>query len=82
MVVIFCSCQLWQSETSIYISTEGDDTNPGTKHKPLKTLVAARDLVKAKRADEPPLRQDNISIIMREGSYVLDETLVLKMHFR
>ena len=78
LVISFCSCQLMKSETSIYISTEGSDINPGTKQKPLKTLVAARDFVRFKRAAKPKLRDQEIKIILRKGSYVLDETLVLE----
>jgi hypothetical protein len=72
------SCQFLQSESKVYVSTSGNDVNPGTKQKPLKTLSAARDLVRSKRAENPKLKQQNIAIILREGSYVLEETLVLE----
>jgi len=78
LVVSFCSCQLLQNEINIYVSISGNDANPGTKQKPLKTLVAARDFVRAKRADKPKLREQDINIILREGSFVLDETLILE----
>ena len=76
--LVFRSCQISEIDTHIYVSPIGNDENPGTRQNPLKTLVAARDLVREKRANEPKLRQQDISIILREGTYVLDETLVLE----
>ncbi len=52
------------------VAPNGDDRNPGTRERPLATLVAARDA--ARKAGEGPHR-----IVVMPGEYFLTETLVL-----
>lgn len=54
-----------------FISTKGNDKNPGTEAKPFATLNRARDVVRNIKKDGP------IDIILRGGNYFVDETLVL-----
>ena len=61
----------------IYVSPKGNDKNPGTKRKPLKTLVAARNAVRKKRSRLKNPNKARFQIILRGGSYVLDRTLRL-----
>nr|MCU0875294.1 right-handed parallel beta-helix repeat-containing protein [Pirellulaceae bacterium] len=57
--------------TTVHVATDGDDQNPGTADRPLATLAAARDRVRAERAgcDGP------ITVVVRGGTYYLPETL-------
>ena len=57
---------------SIYVSPKGDDSNPGTKEKPLATIQRARDVVRAmKNAAKEP-----IEVLLLPGTYYLGESLV------
>ena len=71
-------CRLAQAQTEVFVSPEGNDKNPGTKAEPVKTLVAARNTVRVMRRKNADLKQQNIQIILRGGSYVLEETLMLE----
>ena len=67
----------WQvmgaEEEIIYVSIEaGVDTNQGTKQSPLKTLAAA-----TKRINEST-GTGSMTIIVAEGIYALDQTLLFK----
>ena len=67
-----------KNRTEIYLSPRGNDSNPGTKAKPLQTLAASCSVARSQRTQNPALRNETINIILREGSYVLNETLVLE----
>jgi hypothetical protein len=78
-LALFASASLLSRPTSaageetIYVSIEnGADTNPGTRQNPLKTLSAA-----AKCADEGK-STGSTTIIVAEGIYALDQTILLK----
>jgi len=58
----------------IYVSPHGNNFNPGTSEKPLKTLHAARDFIRALSDLE---RNRNIEVILGGGTYFLTETFVL-----
>ena len=55
---------------TVYVSPDGDDTNPGTVSKPFKTLSHA---VEAANAMATPTR-----IILKDGEYPLDGTVEVK----
>lgn len=57
----------------IFVSTDGDDANPGTWQKPIKTLEKARDMAREITSD----MKGNIEIILRQGEYRLDRTFEL-----
>lgn len=59
-----------------YVSPKGSDKNPGTIHKPFKTLKQARDAVRIyKKGNNKP---ENITVWLRGGVYVFDETFLLQ----
>lgn len=61
-----------KSCVELYVSPRGNDSNPGTKAKPLASIEQARDLIRTM----PQRMQQPISVILREGVYYLDDTLV------
>lgn len=57
------------SQTSIYVSPLGKDSNPGTKEKPYATLTKAQS--EARRI------KDAVNIVLRGGTYYLTEPVVI-----
>jgi hypothetical protein len=55
----------------LYVSPAGNDQNPGSIEQPFATLTAARDAVRT--VDK---KECDITVYLRGGTYVLDETLV------
>lgn len=73
---------LWSVGTAcgadFYVSPQGDDANPGTLEKPLKTLARARDAVRTlKKANANQLPAGGATVWLRGGRYELAETFVL-----
>ena len=58
--------------TDYYISVDGDDAQPGTREKPLKTIAAAQALVR----QCPEKGREVITVHVRGGTYYLPETIV------
>lgn len=58
------------TEKSLFVSLDGNDSNPGTEAQPFATLARARDAVRAARPTGP------ISVFVRQGTYYLTEPLV------
>src|SRR6476660_1219139 len=60
------------ADNSIFVSPNGDDVNPGTASKPLRSFhaaqLAARELKKQ--------RSGELSVYFRAGTYYLPETVV------
>jgi hypothetical protein len=56
------------SAAEVYVAPQGNDSNPGTKDQPFKTLEKARD---ALRSSDRPDR-----IIIRGGIYRLSDTRI------
>lgn len=54
----------------IYVSPRGNNTNPGTREKPVATLHRAQQLWRA-------ANQNNVRVVLAGGTYYLDSTLVL-----
>ena len=54
--------EIAKSKNKLYIATDGDDGNPGTIDKPLKTLKKAMDLAKTHK-------KGGLTIYFREGTY-------------
>jgi len=54
-----------------YVCPSGNDSNPGTKEKPLKTFAAARDKVRTIKKD------GNITIYFRDGFYYFTKPVKL-----
>lgn len=62
------------SAREIYISTTGDDQNPGTKEQPLASLSGARDVIRSLRATEN--LQEEIRVIVADGTYFMHESVL------
>jgi hypothetical protein len=58
-------------QSSLHVSPDGSDDNPGTEAKPFKTITKARDAV---RAINPQMTGD-IIITLRGGTYSVDQTI-------
>ena len=59
----------------IFVSPEGDDENNGTIEKPLKTIFAAKELIKTVRA-ETGIPNGGIQVYFREGEYNISSSIV------
>ncbi|NWK57346.1 right-handed parallel beta-helix repeat-containing protein [Verrucomicrobiaceae bacterium N1E253] len=64
------------AETKVYVSPQGNDLAEGSIEQPLASLGKARDLVRKKRNNDPSSAP--ATIILRGGSYSLNETLRLE----
>jgi hypothetical protein len=73
MIVVLLIITQIGSAKNFYISTKGDDNNPGTKGQPFVTLDHARDVVR--RWNKTNATED-ITIWLSGGEYRLSETLV------
>lgn len=62
--------QLQKQSVSIFVSPQGNDSNPGTKQKPLRTIEAAKSLVDKNRAKA-------VSVFFRGGVYPVNRSVVL-----
>ncbi len=61
------------SAAEVHVAPGGDDRNPGTAARPVRTLSHARDLVRALNAARP----DDAAIVLHGGTYRLAAPLVL-----
>lgn len=59
-------------EINIYVSPNGNDSNPGTKEEPLLTLSRAKVFVREMKSSST----GNITVWFRGGDYFLDKTVV------
>jgi len=59
------------AQTELFLSPTGNDSNPGTKAQPLKTLQAARDAARKLKTDQ------KVIISLEQGIYNLTEPLIL-----
>ncbi len=57
---------------NIYVASTGDDANEGTKENPLATLEKALEIVAGLTDEE---NKFGVSIYLREGEYLIDNTL-------
>jgi hypothetical protein len=57
---------------SLYVAPDGDDTNPGTLARPLRTVAKARDLVRTMN----DAMTGDISVVLRGGTYPQTSPLV------
>lgn len=60
----------------IYVATTGDDANNGSIDKPLKTLIGARDKIRALRS-QGVAPEKGFVVYVRGGNYTLNESFVL-----
>ena len=71
--VFILSC-LTVSARDIYVSPKGNDANPGTKEKPLKTFAEAGKKALQFLTDSP---NSNAIVLMADGVYPVTETQIL-----
>jgi PDZ domain len=60
------------SQTTIYVSPEGKDSNPGTKEKPFATIGKAQS--------EARQQKEAVNIILRSGTYYLTKPVIITSH--
>lgn len=63
------------SRTAIWVSSDGDDAGTGSFLKPFRSLGRARDAVRAINGEPGPAR--NVVVYLRDGTYRLDQPIVL-----
>jgi hypothetical protein len=57
----------------LFVATSGDDANPGTKDRPLKTIAAAQVVVRT----HPDRGKQPITVTVLSGTYYIGQTIVL-----
>lgn len=73
-VIISFSCHAIE----IWVSSEGNDYNSGTKEKPLATLNMALRKARDLRRLNDPIIEDGIRIILTDGVFYLDEPVFIR----
>jgi len=75
LAVFVISCPLFAG-TEYFVSTDGSDTNPGTRAQPFATLLRARDAVRElkKRSNLP---QKGVTVWVQPGAHYVNEPLTL-----
>lgn len=71
-VLVGCNVGL---AADFYVAAGGNDTNPGTREKPLATLTAARDAIRKLKAGGP--MKEAVTVQVGEGTYFLEGPLEL-----
>jgi hypothetical protein len=64
-----------QDHAQLYVSPSGNDADPGTFEQPMATLQGAKDKIRSLKASGN-LPQGGITVYLREGTYVMQETVV------
>lgn len=75
-LILLITCSV--SAKEIWVSPSGNRENPGTKEKPLASiLMAQRQARELRRLNDPSIK-GGIQIILKGGNYQLDETLIFR----
>jgi parallel beta-helix repeat protein len=69
LLILFAGITYGYSQTSIYVSPDGDDSNAGTKGKPFRTIQKALDESAVSKVG---------TILLRGGSYQMDKPIVIR----
>ncbi|MRR13711.1 hypothetical protein EG835_14970, partial [bacterium] len=75
-VVLFQTSAIGGEARTFHVSPSGKDTNPGTPDRPLRTIRAARDSVRALRLADPML-EDTVIVYLHIGRHLLSQPLEL-----
>jgi len=62
------------SARDIFVSTGGNDNNPGTQNQPVASLIGARNLIRQLKTNGV---KDDFRIVVSKGTYFMSEPLVL-----
>jgi Right handed beta helix region/Fibronectin type III domain len=73
-IVAIFAAHIFSAQADLYVSPAGDDSNPGTKAQPIRTLAHARDLVRGMNQN----MTGDITVWLAGGTYRLTEPLVLE----
>ncbi len=60
------------AQVSVHVSPAGDDANPGTEARPVRTLARAQALVREKNA------RNDVTVLLADGTYRLTAPLVFR----
>ena len=72
-VIAFSSSQVLWAQSELFVSPTGDDANPGTQARPIRTLEHARDLVQGMNQN----MTGDITVWLAGGTYPLTSPLTL-----
>lgn len=59
------------TQTTYYVATDGDDSNPGTQAAPFATIQKARDVIRTINSN----MTGDIIVYIKQGDYYVDETI-------
>ena len=78
LILLFLLCFFWQTLYSqdIYVSKTGNDSNPGTKEKPVATLTAAQNLIRQYKSIHD-LPDGGLNVWISAGEYEQRQAFVL-----
>ena len=78
LILLFLLCFFWQTLYSqdIYVSKTGNDSNPGTKEKPVATLTAAQNLIRQYKSIHD-LPDGGLNVWISAGEYEQKQAFVL-----
>src|SRR5262245_14110730 len=72
LLVLLACVPLHARAMDLYVSPSGDDRNPGTSARPLRTLEGALEIVRRQREMKP---REGATVWLAGGGYVLQRTL-------
>jgi hypothetical protein len=75
LIVLLLSGNFYLSAQKIYISPDGNDSNPGTIDKPMASLTGARDKVRELRKNGQALTSPEV--VAMQGEYFMMQPLIL-----
>jgi len=73
-LTLLALCSTSSAKLTYYVSPDGSDSSDGHQKAPFATLAKARDTIRSLGKAQ---RRQDIAVVLRGGTYVLDETLVL-----
>ena len=84
LCLLACAASAGMADTTLYVSPDGNDAWSGTlpaanaakADGPLRSLAAARDLIRAMKAGGP--LTEPVRVLLRRGVHTLEEPLILE----